>query len=69
MSQGCQMVYFRTKKTNLGIFILDGLEMANVGIFYIRPFVIFDGHFVHICYSHFVILVYFPLFWYTYILF
>jgi hypothetical protein len=29
---GCQMVYFQAKNTNLGIF--EGLRMENVGIFY-----------------------------------
>jgi hypothetical protein len=32
--QGCQMVYFKTKHPNLGICILVGHRMENVGIFY-----------------------------------
>jgi hypothetical protein len=31
--QGCQMVYFHTKKSQFG-HILEGLGMENVGIFY-----------------------------------
>jgi hypothetical protein len=32
-NQGCQMVYFLTKNLNFG-YILEGLGMMNVGIFY-----------------------------------
>jgi hypothetical protein len=31
--QGCQMAYFHTKKSQFG-YMLEGLEMENVGIFY-----------------------------------
>jgi hypothetical protein len=31
--QGCQMVYFKTKNHNLGVF-LEGLGMESVGIYY-----------------------------------
>jgi hypothetical protein len=33
--QGCQMVYFKTKKSQFGL-ILDGLTVEDVGLFYGR---------------------------------
>jgi glyoxylate utilization-related uncharacterized protein len=36
--QGCQMVYFETKNTNFGMYILEGLGLEIFGVFH--------GHFV-----------------------
>jgi hypothetical protein len=35
LQQGCQMVYFQTKKNKFGQ-ILEGLAMEDVGIFYVH---------------------------------
>jgi hypothetical protein len=67
-TQGCQMVYFKTKKSKFGL-IIEGLRIENVGIFYdnlqyftavcniLWPFGIFCGHLVNIFYGR---LLHFP---------
>jgi hypothetical protein len=70
------MAYFQTKNTNLGKF-LQGLDMEEVGIFYL-PFGVFYGHVVYftaiwcilrpfgVFYCH---LVYFMVIWDIYVMF